>query len=1033
MQKQTLIFAVLLAVLAIAAGAFLFFQMGDAPLAPVRTWSEAEEVDGAEPEDAEQATAENALERSEATPTAAAAAANAALDSEPRVDAILRGRVLDKFQRPVAGAKVWLEIGRSRQNGGRTGRNRRGQTRRIPEPVETNAEGLFAFQGQAFRQLRVSLQVRHESHAVGLFQKDLGDIRTATAETVVSTASGAEIALGDLVLKSGGLVRGRVTDLAGNGIMGAEVELRPDWRNQLRRQRNRSELLPNVQSDANGYYRFPNAPEGRYTISVLATMHLPGSSDDFETAEDAVVDVPDIQLGPGFEVTGIVRDEQGEPVAKATVSMRKSLQGNGADEGDGQGQGRGRGRGARGFFGGNRNQRAETDEEGRFTIEHLPGAIMEVEVSAKGFLDYKEDGIDTRLPRPVLLTISQGLRITGVVQTPDGLPVTSFAIQAVRLRGLPDPNEEAIDWNDVMQKMRDPNLSAEDRRKLERQMRSAGDSFRRGRRGGRGGNRGQRAQLGNAEPHPGGRFTIDELQEGIYQVRVEAPDYARLLSQEVTVSLNAAPPELMLTLDAGVYVAGVVQDNYGDAVANAEVELRTATVNKEPASNQGGGRNGFDFNRMAARFRRGASPDQLELTVRTDDDGNFIFKNVPTGEYDLRASGDGYSEERGDAFALSNNRSDFTLTLEPLGSIVGKVTGITAAEMGEVRVGAVLAPEDGFNMMSMFGRGGRDAMKTGNVEADGSYRLEGLKAGNYIVRSWIGSPRELIRKLGPDMMAGNLVSDVSVRSGNEVTWNMQLTRPMVGVVKGLVLLNGQNGKGLRVELRRNDNGDAGGGGRDNNPMARMFNRSPSGTVSGGGTFEIKNVQAGGYQLQIKSGGRRGNVIYEESIQVVADVTIEQTWSVQSGSLKGTITVPDGSDPADIGGRVSLVRDQTAVPTEDLRDWLRAQNAIGARIRDGAFEVEAMPMGNYLVVLQARNRTVTSQQVYVNGEQTVSVVAGEVTEASAETGAPRPGNARQGNRGGGGARGQGGRGQGGRGGGGQGGRGQGGRGRGNGGR
>lgn len=1015
MQKQTVVL-LLVALLGVGAAVFLVPGLsGEAP-APVMQWDTGDEVDGATeeaPENGEVQTAE--FDRTEAAVTPGAPVA---ADPGERIDALLRGRVVDKFGAPVAGAKVWMEIGQSRQRGratgGRGGRGG-GRSRRIPEPVETNAQGLFAFQGQAFRNLRVTLQVKSDQHAVGLFEKDIGDIRAGQASAEV------EVALGDLQLKSGGLVRGRVTDLGGNAVMGAAVTLEPDFRNRLRWQRNRGDLLPPTTTDANGYYAYANVPEGRFAVTVLAKMHTPGRSETFEVAEEATVEVPDIALGPGYEVTGIVRDARGEPVAKANVRLRASLSQNaaaGARAGGRDERGRGgretRGRG--GFRGmsmfGGRDHRTETDEEGRFLLEHLPGSLMELEVRADGFLTYEEDEIDPRTGRPIYVTLQDGLRITGLVQTPDGLPLTSYAVRARRLRGLPDPNQPQIDFNSLWSKMSNPDLSEDARRDLMRQMRSARDQFTRqfgdrggrggGRgsdRGGRGGDRGGRGDM-EPEPHDGGRFVEDGLLEGVYEVLVEAPDYARYRSAEVEVRRSAAPADLTITLDRGVYVGGVVLDAYGDPIADAEVTVRSASLdeNNPPtpsmfggqAGGRGpGGRGGFDMNRMARDWMRGMSAPQLRLQARTDEDGLFIVKNVPRGVYALAASAEGFAQGDVPAFQLNGDRSDFELRLEPLGVIYGEVTGFRPEEAGEVQVGAVLLPEDGNIMGAMmrggFGRGGRGgrgggrSMSTARVEADGSYRLEGLTPGDYLVRTWIGGTREIMRMMQPMMMSGELTADVGVQAGTESRWDMQVLRPQVGDVTGSVMHNGDYASGFRVELRQQDQGSAQGGGGPNDWMARMarFGRSQSATVKADGTFEIKDVTAGAYTLRI-SASRRGGTLYEEPVQVLADATVQRSFALTTGSVQGTVTTDDGADAKEVRGRVTLFADLVEVP-ENLRQAQRETRSFDARISDGAFEIASIPAGTYLLVAQPRDREQTSQTVVVTGQEQVTVPLGKSTQ------------------------------------------------------
>ena len=177
----------------------------------------------------------------------------------------------------------------------------------------------------------------------------------------------------------------------------------------------------------------------------------------------------------------------------------------------------------------------------------------------------------------------------------------------------------------------------------------------------------------------------------------------------------------------------------------------------------------------------------------------------------------------------------------------------------------------------------------------------------------------------------------------------------------------------------------------------MFGRNLSATVSAAGEFTIKEVPAGLYELSITA-DRRGGTLLREPIQVFADGVLQRTFSVESAALKGTITTADGSDIKTIGGRVSLVPNQTAAPAE-LGDWLRQNNAIESRLRDGAFEFESVPPGSYLLVLQPRNRAPTTQQVAVQGDAVVTIAVGVVVatpaaDANSQGNAPQaPGGAR----------------------------------------
>ena len=451
---------------------------------------------------------------------------------------------------------------------------------------------------------------------------------------------------------------------------------------------------------------------------------------------------------------------------------------------------------------------------------------------------------------------------------------------------------------EIVNRMADTSIDGDERRRLMGEMQRIREQAARSRQRGRDGNRGGRGDrgrgrggMGPPEEHPDGTFALDALQEGIYEVHVEAEEFARFESEEVQVRLAAAPPMMRITVDPGVYCAGIVVDHLGDPVAGAEVELRSdqpASQQPRPTGNNGNQRGRMpDFGRMAADWMRRSQGRGVRLEARTDENGEFIITHAPRGTYRLSAGADGFADVRTDVFELQIDRSDFELNIEPLGSIVGTVTGVLPDEIAETRVGAVLMPEDGRMPNLMGGRGGRGGgrgFRTVQVEPDGSYRIDDLAPGEYVVRSWVGSPQQLMRELGPKFFDGSLLADAAVKGGTETRFDLALTRPAVGTVAGSVMHNGSNASGFRVELRRQSNdgtADTAATGGRGNPMARFMNmgRSFNGTVDADGRFTIKNVTAGTYTLRIRS-SRRGGTLLEEVVQVVADAVAERTYALQ---------------------------------------------------------------------------------------------------------------------------------------------------------
>lgn len=1009
MQKPTLIL-LLVALCAIAAGVYLLPGMLAEAEAPVMRWSTADEIDGLAP-DAELAVAgdpgADAFERASVEPAAAPMSSD---PNEDRVDVLLRGRVVDKYAQPVAAARVWLEFGR---NGGGFGR-RGNRQRRVPDAVESDSEGRFAFQGQAFRNLRVTLQVQHGRYALGVFDKDLGTV-------------GGEVDLGDLVLRTGGEVRGRVTDLDGNGIPDAELSIEPQGRNQLRWLQGRDDLLPAIHTDRNGYYSYAhlNAEQdaNEWALTATAKMHQEGRSEVFAVEEDQVVDVPDIRLGPGYELGGFVRNARGEPIANADVALRGDRPRDGTADAPGGGR---RGGGGRNPFGWGREHRTRTDAQGHFFLEHLPGAQMQLDVSAEGYLDFAEEGIDPVRGQVLNVTLQEGLFIAGLVQNPDGSPVTLYAVRTVRLRGLPDPNAPNIDLRELQARIRSGEIDDATRNELRRQMEQVRQTMDRPRgrsgpgsdqggpgqggpgQGGPGqrgpGQRGGGRDAARPDSHPDGRFVARGLQEGVYEVSVDSPEHAYYRSAEIELRVGAPAPTLTIALDRGVFVAGVVRNDRGDPVAGASVELRAET----DAGGSGGGRRGGrnngaqdgsapDFQRMAREFARQMAGAQNTLEARTDEQGLFVIKHAVRGNYRLQASARGLADDTTEPFELITDRSGFELRLGLLGSLVGTVRGMLESEAGQVRAGAVIVGEEG-GPGAMFGRGrgrGGNGFRTVDVAADGSYRIDDLTPGNYVVRSWIGSPQQLMRELAPQFFTGGPVADVAVRGGEPTRFDLTLSRPQVGSVTGTVLHNGVAAAGFQVELTRQDDGadaappPAGPGGGPGGPGARRmanFGRTFNATVAASGQFAIGDVPAGLYRMRVQS-GRRGGVLHEEVVQVLPDAPTERTLVLQTCSLRGTFTRADSGDPKELAGRISLLPGQTVVP-DNLNAWLRQNPGFDARVRDGGFAFDALPSGSYLLVVQLRGREVTAQPVVLQGDQELTVAAGAVTaNAPNSTGGP----------------------------------------------
>ena len=236
-------------------------------------------------------------------------------ESETRIEvntslspgATITGRVLDTRGQPVQGAEVGLS-------------NSRGS-------ATTDALGNYTIRDVAVKIEDHSLTVRHPGFV------DSGRIPIPVHRSGQSTVP-------DVSLADGIEVYGRVTDEAGEPVVGADVTAEAGVLYYPGGSRG--------QTDANGEYRFGHVPvgEGVVLVRVRPKQFAPAYR-RVEAGKDASVQV-DLTVTPGVSLIGRVVDENGEPLEGVRVSL--SNWGKARWEGFG----------------------TDTDATGSFRLEHLP-------------------------------------------------------------------------------------------------------------------------------------------------------------------------------------------------------------------------------------------------------------------------------------------------------------------------------------------------------------------------------------------------------------------------------------------------------------------------------------------------------------------------------------------------------------------------------------------------------------------------------------------------------------------------------------
>jgi hypothetical protein len=151
-----------------------------------------------------------------------------------------------------------------------------------------------------------------------------------------------------------------------------------------------------------GLYRFAEVPHGRYLVSAWGEGYLgggEGATAAFESDPPQEYHI-DLLLTPVYQVSGIVQDEQGIPVARAMVhaQIERSL-----------GAG------------------TVSDQAGRFTLESVPAGNHMLRVEQREFCPHERQ-IEVASDVDLRIVLERGVTVTGTLSTDTGRPLTDFSL-----------------------------------------------------------------------------------------------------------------------------------------------------------------------------------------------------------------------------------------------------------------------------------------------------------------------------------------------------------------------------------------------------------------------------------------------------------------------------------------------------------------------------------------------------------------------------------------------------------------------------
>ncbi|HEX5052320.1 MAG TPA: carboxypeptidase-like regulatory domain-containing protein [Planctomycetota bacterium] len=707
----------------------------------------------------------------------------------------------------------------------------------------------------------------------------------------------------------GALVAGRVVDGQGQPVAAANVAMvYLDISRVLFSADGRAEPIV---TGGDGRFRIEHVAAGRVAFVAAAADLAPSNIEELAVVDGGIYEDMVLQLGEGATITGLVVDDQQQPVAGAAVELRPFERPN-----DPQ------------FLKMMlkiRRVEASTGADGRFVAKGLTGDRLIVQASKAGYTTATRFGVALDEPN-LVVEVRRGAVVRGKVLAGDQ-PLTRFRVDT-RTTDVPKPEDAKAEGGDAT-------------------VASAGPARGRGRQRNVDGNSGATWNGNGRPPRTGtvqmaegrtmmdrgmdgdwrevqaadGSFELRGIPPGRIRVRVRADGYLDAQNQEIDLLPGQTSDVLTFRLDAGQPVAGRVVDEKGQPVSDAQV---TAYKQRENTNRRGPfaaniDPEDFDFLAMSAATNA--------RSAISDSKGHFLIASLEAGRYRFTARHPDMAKAstKDVEVKASVPTPDVEIQLDAGGGVEGNVTGIGMRPLA-----------DAFMVAFSIQTG---TMRSSTTDKVGYYRIDGLPPGQYVV--FKSRMDERADNIPLELMSNMRLKTVTVKQGRFARLDVHDESDDGVRVYGVVREGGAPVPRALVTLL----------GSDRDGLLGMGVRANASDMDG--RYELIGIKPGSYVMQVtRFLGQQVQTTFEVE---VPDDARDFAFDVQlpTSEISGKVIDTRGEPVA--GLQVSLGSDQGALSGADGLIGLIAQNGLSqARTNsEGEFRMKSVAAGTYKLTAGSR--------------------------------------------------------------------------------